>query len=327
MNKRFDNPHFYNHVFYPTQLWRVFAPFIFGVALALGAIFFWNYINPHEALSWQIRTVAAVLALALMIPLFIFRLRQLTKMQVGVGPAGLYLRGYGLLTWSEIKKLEMWQHKRHGTSIKITTYVPVHNGSGQLAEQKKTSQRSLFEAVGESLDEMFIVGSEYISIPLEELFSLLQEYHQEYQQDDAQSGRHAPHKNHAEKNGFSHASEWSIRILVSVLFFCALIAVVLLKGGLEGLWITFGVGAFAATLLFFRSLHVLFEVIVLLVAIVLISLGIGSFIYGLIVDHALVMKALVGAMLGVFLCAIVIVLRHRKPIGARGVVYVDKKTE
>jgi hypothetical protein len=310
MNKRFDNPNFYNHVFYPKRAWIAVAPFVFGMALAIGAIFFWNYINPRESLSWQIRTVAAVLALMFMIPLLIFRVRQLKKIQIGVGPGGLYLRGYGLLTWSEIEKMQMWQHDRHGKSIKITTYAPAQQGD-ELS-RSSSAKRTLFDAFGESLDEMFIVGGEFISIPLEELLSLLQEYHKEYQADDDSNtsafSSSTPTVIHIHSNGLP---SWIVRIGIVMLFFLALIAVVLLKGGLEGLWITLGIGAFAATFLFFNKLHLFLEIIVLVFALGLIAFGIGSFVHEMVTHNKLMMQALLGAGGGLFLLVLLILARRR----------------
>ncbi len=310
MNKRFDNPQFYNHVFYPTKAWKAIAPFVLGMTVAVGVIFFWNYINPRESLSWEIRTIATVLALALMVPLFIFRLRQLKKIQIGIGASGLYLRGYGLLTWAEINKMEMGQHNHHGKSIKITTYGSTRQG-GELTVPA-AAHRSLFDVFGESLDEMFIVGSEFISIPLEELFSLLQEYHKEYQQeDDSTVVRPSLCQSqvvHIPARGFSF---WGVRLVVATLFILALIAVVLLKGGLEGLWVSIGLGAFAATLFFFNKLHLFFEIIIFFGAFGLFIFGISSFAYELIVHNRLMMKALIGCGIGLFLLILLTMIRRR----------------
>lgn len=183
MKERFDDPKFYSHVFYPKSTWKMVAPFVIVPLIALGALFLQEFLDPKRQTTLMFKfTIIGVGTVLLSVPLMIFRLWQLKKVQLAVGSGGVYIRGYGMLPWSEIKTIQMWRHAQRGKCIRIITYSPIERGAeSSRGEEVKRLFTRIFEI---NPNEMFIFSDEFISVPMQELASLLQKYHSEYSQDD-----------------------------------------------------------------------------------------------------------------------------------------------
>jgi len=178
MKERYDDPKFYDHVFYPKSAWKLVGAVALMPFFALGMFYLQEFLDPKKATSLQFKlTVIAVVTVLVVIPILILRLRQLKKVQLGINKAGLYVRGLGkFLAWSEIASIDLVRLPKRGKAVKIKLDT--------VQEGKKSSWLEfisrLIPVEQIETDAFYIYSKEFISIPLAELVTLLQAYHDQY---------------------------------------------------------------------------------------------------------------------------------------------------
>ncbi len=178
MKERFDDPSFYDHVFYP-RLWKLVLPILL-TPVALGVFSLIKYLTEGSKFDYKLIWISAGIATVLGIPIFIFRILEVKRLQVGIGSAGVYLRGYGFLPWAEIKTISMGSDSDGREQIEIVTYDAPETNFEKSSWFKKTIRHV-------SPSNMYIIhGKDFISIPLKELADLLQQYHAKYKGEVAQ---------------------------------------------------------------------------------------------------------------------------------------------
>jgi hypothetical protein len=311
MNEEFDNPELYTHVFYQKNIWKIVVSLSLMIPLSFGVIFLDKYFKHHRTFSWQEGAGIVFLALLFIIPIIIYRFFQIKKLQVGIGPAGVYVRSHGLLPWTEIKKIELWRHAKHGKSIKIIMYSPAEQAGKILPHG--AGKKALFDMLGagQLLDEKFIYATNYLSISLEELFSLLRKYHATYQQKvcSEDAAVYAPART---------ISYQLIRLALAVLIGCGFAFFSIKKSGTAGIWIGIGVGTLIAASLFFRMsrwMPAFVEKILFVFFAGLTVLSSGWFVYKFIVyQHFELNVLLSGGFCLIFLIFLIVSRRRHEKI-------------
>jgi len=282
MKERYDDPKFYYHVFYPKGTWKMVAPIILGPLFGFGIIFLGEFLNPEKKMPLKVKLILlGIITVVLLIPLLVLRLWQLKRVQLGIGKGGVYVRGTPkLLSWSEIKKIELIWHPKHKKSIKIKTYSPIEKGKEVSWFEK--IMRSAANAFGEELDTILIHGRDFISIPFEELIKLLQTYHEKYKEErqaKADFWGATKEKPLPEKKAVLKVPFWA-KLGGAALLVLGLFVVALIEGesGTK-LWISLGAAIFASAVVFFATIRTIF---ILAASFGMIFFGAGFFIYTLV---------------------------------------------
>jgi len=280
VKEQYDDPKFYEHVFYPKSAWKLIAGVLIVPFVAFAFFYLQEFVDPKKSIPLKIKLfILGGSVVFFVFPIIVFRLRQLKKVQLGIGKAGFYTRGLSkLLTWSEIKTIDLVKHPKHGKSIKIQLH-------GSYEQEKKTSSLAkIFHLIalvfGEDPNILYIYNRDFISIPLEELLILLRKCHEQYKTLDADRQQlfGKAEKIIKPEDWAKKVSMFCRKVIVLFVFAVGIMFYAWAKGETD-IWIVGGITILALSVGLFKIPRLTF---IWIISVGFMFLGLGFFFYSLI---------------------------------------------